>query len=176
MFLLFEFLRKIDFFGKKIEFQMNKKTKFTTVIGGIFSLLHISVFLFLYFSLGSDMMKRTTPIVVVSEEYSSHPVRTLIGKDYYFFIFGMQKPDTYEHFVDDSIYKITLQQITYNGNDADSRKTVDIPYERCTEDHIPDELKVDYINAVYGNLSNLVCIKKGYDNGTFFLEGTFTSR
>ena len=100
-------LKFIDFFGKKIEFQIEKKTRFKTVIGGVLSLLKLSLSIFLFYSLGNNMINRTDPDVVVSEIFNPHPSQTPIGKNDYFFMFGLQDHTTYQHFYDEGIYTIS---------------------------------------------------------------------
>ena len=168
-------LKFIDFFGKKIEFRIEKKTRFKTVIGGVLSLLQLSLSIFLFFSLGNNMINRTDPDVVVSEIFNPHPSQTPIGKNDYFFMFGLQDHTTYQHFYDEGIYTIKLYQRKYYENNVSYDKIVDIPFERCTEDHLPTDLKEYFKKAVYGSVNNLICIKKGYDNGQFEIEGSYDS-
>ena len=104
------FLRQIDLYGVKVDIQLENRRKYTTVLGGFFSCIQLAVALFLFITMGADMMQRTNPIVVLSEIYNHDPTRVIFSKYNYFFMLGMQLPGTFAQFYDPSIYNISLSE------------------------------------------------------------------
>lgn len=164
--------RKLDVYGVRTEFFIGKASKFKSSLGGFLSLIFIFSALILFFLLGNDMITSRNPELVTSEVYNHQPSRSTVGKNGYFFIFGMENSN-YQHFYDDSIYDVFLQNITIISNETGSITTVsDIPIERCSEDHLPADLKSYFLRVVKTPINNLICVKKGYE---FDIEGSYDS-
>ena len=155
----------IDIFGKKTEFQIDQKQKFTTMSGGLFSLIYFAFTFFLFFSFGSDMINRVNPETNVSQLFESFPSETLVSRDSYFFMFGMQDKNA-EHFIDEQIYTVIFTQ-------AHKKISVNIPIEPCTIEHLPLNPKLNhYFQEAAGPLKNLYCIQKEFDNH-FSMKGSW---
>ena len=163
-----ENMKFCDFFGHKVDLLINKNRKFKTPLGGVFSVMHIALCLFLFFTLSDNMINRTNPNVVSMTIFQELPGISYFAKDSYFMMFGMQDP-TWTFFMDETIYKTYMAQESHATNG--SMVSVPIPIERCSEDHLPPSVKVDLINSV-DNISNLYCIAKDYD-GVFYLNQVY---
>lgn len=159
---------KIDIFGKKTEFQIDQKIKFTTISGAIFSIIFYSFLIFLFFTFGNDMITHSNPETNISEIYQAFSSETKVAKNAYFFMFGLQDKEAI-HFIDEQIYSVNL----FQGIKAENETKINIPFERCTIDHLPsDPILNEYFQKCAGPLENLYCIKKGYDD-QFSLEGSW---
>lgn len=166
------FFRKLDVYGVRTEFFIGKASKFTSSLGGFLSLFFICSGLVLFFLFGHDMITSRNPELVTSEVYNNQPASSIVGKNGYFFIFGMENSN-YQHFYDNSIYDVFLQNITMISNETGSTTTVsNIPIERCTADHLPDNLKSYFLRVVKTSINNLICVQKGYE---FDIEGSYDS-
>lgn len=165
-------ISKMDLYGIPPHLIMEKKSKFQTNFGGLISILLIISGLILFFLMGHDMFHSNNPELVTSEVYNPQPSSSLVGKNGYFFIFGMEN-SYYQHFYDESIYDVILQNITIISTETNSTTTVgNIPTERCTEDHLPADLKSYFLRVVKAPIGNLICVKKGFE---FEIEGSYDS-
>jgi hypothetical protein len=158
-------LHKIDIFGVEPKLSIYGQERYTTGIGGFLSLLFFGISIFLFISLGADMFFHKSPVATTTEIFQKTPGLTKIGPNNdYFFIFGLQRSNDFQHYYDPSIYKIVLKQ-NYDQ----------IPLERCTEKHLPndnEELKKFFQYGHHSKLDQLLCIKK--ENATDFkLSGDF---
>ena len=163
----------MDIFGKKTEFQIDHKPKFTTLSGGLFSMIYFGCIFFFFFSFGGDMINRVNPDTNVSQIFQRSPSRTSISKNSYFFMFGLQDTDG-NQFIDEQIYTVSFFQsmkTTMNGNTNYSN--IDIPLEPCTLENLPDDPNLsEYFKNVAGPLENMYCVKKGYDD-QFYMESSW---
>ena len=151
----------IDIFGLKTEFQIDQKPKFKTMSGAFFTLVYVGFIILLFFSFGGDMINRTGPETSVSQIFQASPSPTIVSRDNYMFVFGLQD-STATHFIDEEIYSATL---TYSSRDPKTRQdsVKIIPIERCEEANLPKEPKlVEYFKNQANNLSDLYCIAKNY--------------
>ena len=165
-------ISKIDLYGIPPHLIMDKKSKFKTTFGGLISLLLIVSGLILFFLMGYDLVNSYSPELVTSEVYNPQPSSSVVGKNGYFFIFGMEN-SYYQHFYDESIYDVILQNITIISTETNSTTTIgNVPTERCTEDHLPADLKSYFLRVVKAPIGNLFCVKKGFE---FEIEGSYDS-
>ena len=150
---------------------MQHQSKYKTRIGGFFTLLMVSLCLLLFFNFGSDMMYHQNPTVIFSEIFSKNPERIYYSRNNYFFMFGIEAPDTYAHFIDETIYTVNVvsEKISKTSNDSFN---INVPIERCSETHLPDEPTMnDYFMKASGSpIIDLYCIK---DIENYYLEGSF---
>jgi len=163
-----ENLKFCDFFGHKIDLRINENKKFKTPFGGVLSVTHLALCLFVFFTLSDNMINRTNPDVVSMTLFEEVPGISYYAKDSYFMMFGMQDP-SWTFFIDETIFTTQMTQESHQPDG--STVTVPIPLERCTEDHLPPSVKVDLMNSV-ANLSNLYCIANAYD-GVFYLNQVY---
>ena len=161
----------IDIFGLKTEFQIDQKPKFKTISGGFFTFLYIGFIILLFFSFGSDMINRTNPETSVSQIYQPSPSPTIVSKDDYMFVFGIQD-STGSHFIDEEIYNATLIYSSRNPTTRQDEVKV-IPIQRCEEANMPSNSKLgDYFKNQANELSDMYCISKNYTD-PLVLQGSW---
>ena len=153
-------LNSIDIFGKKTEFQIDQKPKFATTSGGIFTLIYAGLIIFLFFSFGGAMIYKIDPETTVSQIIQPSPSPTIISKDDYFFVFGLQDSND-SHFIDEEIYSAELF--------LNSKKTetgpIKIPLEPCSLENLPHNPKLSqYFQRQANSLQDLYCISRDYDH------------
>ena len=164
-------LKKIDIFGRKTELKIKGCSKYKTKLGGFFTILMIVLCLTLLIYCGSDMFYRTNPTVIFSEIFNKNPKKTYFSKENYFFMFGIETPLNFTHFIDESIYNFTVvhQKMSKVANNS-FRTNVEI--ERCTEYHLPNNtIMHDYFMTASGApINQLYCVK---DIDKYYIEGSF---
>lgn len=171
------FLKKIDVFAKKTQLKMNNHSKFPTKIGGILTLIMVTLVTLLFIEFGSDMLFRLNPSGISSEIFVDKPDVTYVSREKYFFMFGIQNPIDYLHFIDETIYTAVLTNIhTTKINGTLNTTVLIVPIEKCTEEHLPSntELKSYFKIGPGAPLETLYCVKQGFDN-IFYMGGSFES-
>lgn len=164
------FVKKIDIFAFKTQLKMNRRTRFSTVIGGVFTLLLIGLSTLLFIHFGYDMINHTNPISVSSEIYVEDPILTQFSSENNFIMFGVQYPN-YTHFVDETIYKITLTQ-SYIGSNSSKSFSKSVPIGRCTPDDLPQASNMNkYFTDAWGSPINEVLCVKNLSN--YWIQGSF---
>ena len=165
------FFKLIDIFGKKTEFQIDQKPKFTTNSGGIFTLIYVGLILFLFFSFGTDMINRTGPETNISQLLVPSPAVTKVSKFDYFFIFGMQDSNS-NHYIDEKIDTLLL---IYGHKDESMKEAVEsyIPVKPCSIGNLPENPNLQtYFQHQSNNISNLYCISDDY-KGDILIQGAW---
>lgn len=169
--MFFSFLKKIDMYRLKINLEIESSRLFKTTLGGFLTLLHLTLSLFLFFSLGSDMINRNNPNVLLTDSFNRFPDRLNFTKDSFFFMVGLKTLDTFQQFYDPSLYTISLINGIMNKGDS---KNKEIPLARCNERQIPDSLRPWFIHNSGGNVSNMLCVDSEWQKKTdseLFIQG-----
>ena len=157
----FRVFQLIDMFGLKTEFQIDHKSKFKTISGGLFTLVYAACIIILFFSFGSDMLMRTNPETSISQIYQPSPSPTTVSKNSYMFVFGLQD-STGSHFIDEEIYTAKLTY-GYRNQTTKQDEVQIIPLQRCEEANMPNNRQLgDYFKNQVVALNNLYCISKNY--------------
>ena len=165
------FMQSIDIFGLKTEFQIDQKSKFKTISGGVFTLIYIGLIILLFFSFGNDMINHLNPETTFSQIYQLSPSPTTVSKDDYMFVFGMQDKNG-DHFIDEEIYTAT---VTYRYKNQTTKKSQSksIPLQRCEEANLPrNNMLSFYFKNQANELSDLYCISKNYTD-PLILQGAW---
>lgn len=166
----FNFLRMIDIFGLKTEFQIDKKSKFTTNSGGFFTIIYVGFIILLFFTFGSDMINRVSPETTISQLFQPMPSPTEVSKESYFFVFGMQFSSGV-HFVDEEIYTVSL---VYGRKNETTLKTEELSLKAvpCDDSYLPSNPKmVEYFHHQAKNISDLYCVPQ--TNEKIILQGAW---
>lgn len=168
--IILEALRKIDIFGLKTEFRIQKNPKFYTISGGLFSLFYMGIIISLFILFGGDMLDRKNPESSFSQFYRSSPLATEISKDQYFFIFGLQD-STSSHFIDEEIYNVNM---FYGHKDHETleMQRKELKVEPCTEEHLPTNRKLfEYFMRQGNKITDLYCVTLNHSK--MVLEGAW---
>jgi len=55
------FLKKVDLFGSKLSFTLNNQSNLSSNLGGVFTILSIIIYIFLFNMLAKDFYTKTNP-------------------------------------------------------------------------------------------------------------------
>ena len=161
----------IDIFGLKTDFQIDRKPKFKSISGGVFTFVFMGFIILLFFSFGNDMINHSNPDTSVSQIFQPSPSPTFVSKSDYSFVFGLQD-SVGVHYIDEEIYTATL---TYGFRNQTSKldESQIIPIERCEEANMPINSKLgDYFKNQAMQLSDLYCISRNYTD-PLILQGAW---
>ncbi|KAL4466679.1 hypothetical protein ABPG72_016796 [Tetrahymena utriculariae] len=101
-------ITKLDMFGQKIELLYKEKHEHLTVFGGFISLLNGVLFFFVSYSYGGELFLKQNPVTNFSEESVRQPEQYTMTPQSFNMAFGMQNPNTYDQFIDESIYQMKV--------------------------------------------------------------------
>jgi len=162
------FVKDIDMFGKLPEFYFKGKTKKTSWIGRIFTLIYIGLYMTFFIYKLVQMIKRVDATFYDTFSYAGEIPSIELNHENFYGGFGIMNPETEDTFVDESYYYPVAT--FWEGKKINGRwewKAKDIPLEKC---------KLEKFGAKYQdmfkdkNLENLYCLS--YVNVT--LEGYAT--
>jgi hypothetical protein len=95
----------IDFLGHKPSLKIKSKDRYTTVFGGLTSLMIIFLSLTSVIYFGLELVLKTQPTVVVSRKtYEDFPTRNVSASEFGFYV-GLQAPN-YTIYIDETIYTV----------------------------------------------------------------------
>ena len=171
-------LNKLDFFGKAVLLKFNGSQKSQTRAGALFTLLFLGYLIWSIYYVGRDIVLRREPRTVTSESFSEDPEPMIISPETFSFGFGIQTPDTFEHYINESIYTVQVnynqRQKIINANDSVEAVWITAPLEiePCTPSHFGDigEKFVDI------GLDKIICLKRDQPNiDQIRIQGVFES-
>lgn len=161
----FKHLKTIDVFGRKTELTMNKKSHYTTLMGGFCTVVLTTLCVLLFLNFGSNMLYHNNPTVIYAEYFSKIPPTTQFSRENFVFMFGIQNKN-FGHFYDETIYKPLVR---YRKIDkiAQTDTWVNLTTVRCNESDLPTDpvMKHYFMNAPNAPINNLICVKnlENYD-------------
>ena len=166
-----KFLRQVDIFGIKTEINMEKKSRYTTNIGGCFTLIMITLCTLLFVSFGNDMFYHNNPTTISSVLYQKSPVKTPFTKERYFLMFGVQTP-SFAQFIDETVYTVTATKSRISKLPNGDNHNYKMQLVPCTEDLLPSQpdLHEYFLTAPGSPISTVYCIQN-LEN--YYLEGAF---
>ena len=163
------FVKDIDLFGKLPEFYFKGKTKKTTWIGRIFTLIYIGLYMTFFIYKLVQMIRRVDSIFYETFSFSGETPSIKLNSDNFYGGFGIIDPETEDTFVDESYYyPVATFWAGKKINGKWKWEKTNIPLEKC---------KLEKFGAKYQdmfkdkNLENLYCLS--YVDVT--LEGYATS-
>ena len=164
-----EVIKDIDMFGKMPEFYIKGKTKKTTWIGRIFTLVFIVLYGSFFIYKLTQMIKRVDVTFYDTFAFTGEIPSIKLSSDNFYGGFGIMNPFTQDTFVDESFY---YAKATYwAGKKVNGRwewKDKDIPLERCKLEKFGTKFQDMFKDK---NLDNLYCLS----NVDVTLEGYATS-
>jgi len=161
-------LKDVDMFGKEPELYYKKSSKKTSWMGRIFSILFVlAYFAFFVYKL-IRMLQRKDVSFYDTFTYADEPSKVKITNENFYGGFGIEDPETYDTFIDESIYipKAYFKRAEKKGDDFDW-ETVELELETCQLEKFGPIYQEKFKSK---QLHNLYCIK----NMDFFLEGHFS--
>ena len=138
-------VRKLDFFGKAVFLNFKGSKKSQTRAGAIFTVIFLAYIAWCIYYVSQDLFKREEPITIInSESFDDNPGSMVLSPDTFSFGFGLQDPDTLQHYINQSIYTVS---VSYNQQqrivNADGKidavwTTIPLETEACRKDHFGD--------------------------------------
>ena len=163
-----ECIKDLDLFGKEPDLYYKGKYKKTSWIGRFFTELFMVVyFSFLVYKI-VRLLKKNDITFYDTFTYSSEPPRIKITNENFYGGFALENPETYDVFVDESIYipRAFFKKAEKKG-DKFEWKSVELELEPCNIEKFGSSFKERFKTK---RLNNLYCFK----NMDFILEGHFT--
>jgi len=162
------YLKEVDMFGKDPELYYKGNSKKTSWMGRIFSILFVLIYFAFFLYRVIRMLLRKDVTFYDTFTYSPEPSKVKITNENFYGGFGIEDPETYDTFIDESIYfpKAYFKTAVKHGNDF-IYDVVELELETC---------KLEKFGPIYQEkfeskqLHNLYCIK----NIDFDLEGHFS--
>ena len=163
-----KYLKDVDMFGKEPELYYKGSSKKTSWIGRIFSILFVlAYFAFFVYKL-IRMLQRKDVTFYDTFTYADEPSKVKITNENFYGGFGIENPETYDTFIDESIYfpKAYFKRAEKKGNDF-MYDVVELELEPCKLEKFGSNYQEKFRSK---QLNNLYCIK----NMDFILEGHFS--
>ena len=164
-----DFIKDIDMFGKMPEFYFKGKTKKTTWIGRIFTLIFLGLYMSFFIYKLVQMIKRVDVTFYDTFAFTGETPSIKLSSDNFYGGFGIMNPYTEDTFVDESYYyaKATF----WAGKKVNGKwewEGKDIPLEKCKLEKFGEKFRDMFKDK---NLDNLYCLS----NVDVTLEGYATS-
>ena len=178
--IIIRYLKKIDLFGKDASLYYEKNEKRKTWIGSILTIIYIFIYiLFVLYKL-IRMIKKIDVVFYDKFAYIEKPPSIKLNKDNFYGGFGLEDPETYDPFIDDTIYypKAYYKKAKRNG-DKWIWEVKEVELERCSIEKFGKTFQ-DKFNR--NALDNLYCFKEmnetlighfSYDEYSFFFIQLF---
>ena len=138
-------VRKLDFFGKAVFLNFRGSKKSQTRAGAIFTVIFLAYIVWCIYYVSQDLFKREEPITIInSESFDENPGPMVLSPDTFSFGFGLQDPDTSQHYINQSIYTVSVSYNQQQRIVSDDAKidvvwtTVSLETEACTKSHFGD--------------------------------------
>ena len=164
----FGFMNDLDMFGKSVELYYKGKSKKTSVIGLIFTLIYISIFLVFFIYKLVKMMKKAEANFYDTYAYVGKPPSIKLTNENFYGGFALEDPLTYDTFIDEGVYypKAYFKRGIREGNNWKwSVKELEI--ERCKLEKFGISFRNNFKNKP---LNTLYCFKEMNET----LEGHFS--
>ena len=134
-------IKKIDLFGKPVELNFNGKDKSRSFTGAAFSIMVFGFVIWSVYHVGMDIILRKSPKTIMSQFFEENPSEMFISNETFNFAFGLQDPDNFFHYIDESIYTVDLYHNalirTLNPDGTPNLQWITTPLETeiCTTEH-----------------------------------------
>ena len=175
-----KFLQNIDLFPRKLDLYYKGKPQKTSSIGTIFTLIYISIFFMVILYKLIKMLEKHNGTFYVTYEYEKEPPSIKLSKEKFYGFFALENPDTYDEFIDETIYypKAYYKRAERNGKNWEWF-VKEIELERCQIEKFGPFHRDKFKGK---ELNNLYCFKEvnetlmghySYDNYSLFFISLF---
>ena len=151
-------LKEIDMFGKDPEFYYKGRTKKTSWPGRIFTILFVSMYIAFFIYKLVRMMRKIDVTFYDTFTYSAEPPKVKITKKNFYGGFALEDPETYDVFIDESIYipKAYFKRAERKGENFEW-DIEELELERCKIENFGPTYQEKFKTK---ELDNLYCFKK----------------
>ena len=113
------YLKEVDMFGKEPELYYKGSSKKTSWMGRIFSRLFVLVYFAFFIYKLIRMLQKKDVTFYDTFTYAPEPSQVKITNENFYGGFGIENPETYDTFIDESIYfpKAYFKTAVKKGND-----------------------------------------------------------
>ena len=163
------FIKEFDVFGKEPKLYFKGKERKTTWYGSFFTLFYLTIYFAYFFYKVLRMFKKTDVKFYDSFEYLDGPPSIHLTKEKFTGGFALEHPETYDQFIDETIYYPKAYFKIQTRKDDDDNwdiQTIDLELERCS----PDSFGEDFQDSLIDSIENLYCFK----DLDVTLEGSFS--
>jgi len=160
--------KEVDLFAKEPELYFKGKSKKTTWIGRILTILFIFVYIALIIYKVIRMIKRIDMTFFDTFMYEDKPPKIKLTNDLFYGGFALEDPNTYDAFIDEGIYypKAYFKRTERKGNDFEW-DIKELELERCKLEKFGLKYRDTFKTKA---LNNYYCFK----DMNFTLEGHFS--
>ena len=158
-------LASIDAFGHKVSINLNKNKEIKTAIGGILTIICITLTLVSTWLIGNDIIYRKNPFSFQDSIVNSQYANISMSKDN--FPIGFQILSHSLGINDPTYFNIQITKTFRNSNDKNNLIITPLAYRECTLQDFPKGYSTEYISK---EGSSILCI----DNQDFNLWGYFS--
>ena len=164
----FDSFKNFDMFGKYPFLYYKGKISKKTWIGRIVSVLFIAIYFSFFIYKLIRMIKKKDVTFYDTFLYTDTPPSIKVTKDNFYGGFALEDPNTYDVFIDESIYfpKAFFKRAERKGTNFEWT-VIELELERCTLEHFGSKYKEIFKTKA---LNNLYCFKEM----NFTLEGHFS--
>ena len=163
-----KYWKEIDMFGKEPELYYKGRSKKTSWMGRILSILFVAIYFgFLIYKVIRMSLKKDVTFYDTFT-YVKEPSKVKITKENFYGGFALEHPVTYDTFIDERIYipKAYFKRAEKKGDNF-IWDEVELELEHCKVENFGKIYQEKFMSK---DLDNLYCIK----NMDFFLEGHFS--
>ncbi|KAL4474777.1 hypothetical protein ABPG74_001473 [Tetrahymena malaccensis] len=171
-------LKQVDMYGQSIQLNLNKKNKYNTVLGGIFSIIIFKLLLVGCWFFGKELVFKQNPQVISQQRVVDCPRRIDIKPDNLIIMMGVANGNA-QYFNDPTIYTFNaiLQiQVTnidpITGKSTVQLKNQNITMRQCNTNDIGIPATESYFNSL--NIPALHCFDTS--NQEVYFDGDFNQK
>ena len=126
------FLKDIDMFGKEVELYYKGRSKKTSWIGRIFTILFVCIYIGLIIYKVIRMLQRYDVSFYDTFLYEDKPPSIQLSNELFYGGFALEDPNTYDSFIDEGIYypKAYFKRTERKGDDFEW-DIKELELERC---------------------------------------------
>ena len=177
---LYEFFEFFDMFGREAKLYYKGKEKKGTIFGIICSFLYLLIYGGLLTYKLVKMFKKKNVTFYESSKYIEKPPTIKLSEDIFYGGFGLERPDTYDPFIDETIYyPKAFYKVAIRNGDLWNWTEKEIGLEKCSIEKFGKNFRSKFNNNA---LKNLYCFKEmnetfighfSYDYYSFFFIQLF---
>ena len=168
-------IEDFDMFGREAKLYYKGKEKKTTYIGNYLSVLYLIFYISFFIYKLIKMLKKVDVVFYDTFTYEERPPSINLSADNFYGGFGLENPDTYEPFINETIYfpKAYFKSAIRSGSEWDW-EVKELELEKCNVSKFGEFYRDKFSKNA---LDNLYCFKDmnetlnghfSYDNYSFF--------
>jgi hypothetical protein len=159
---MMKFLEMVDYYGQRIDLNLNSKIKANTPIGGVFTILTISFVLACTWTIGKDIFYHEEPLVSMEDRLFENRPRLILDPNSFPIAFTLQDINQVNWLVPKYFRFEIFGSTLFNSNSTVYRTYYN--YSKCSYDNFPNYSKELFDSS---GMANYLCV----NNQNFTIEG-----